>query len=202
MAAARRPPRRAPSAGADWDCRDWQNACRPSAGTSPPARTATAGGSWPSCRPRPEDNNDDRHRDRRRPRRDPRRVPPHPRVPKRSTPTLLVEAVRAAVAGDALISPQITVRLLRHLARPAPHRPAAGSSARPAPYSALTGRQIDVVGMIAAGRTNAEIAGALHLSHSTVKNYIAAIQDKLGTRNRVEIAAWAWDNGHATSQET
>ncbi|QXJ23371.1 response regulator transcription factor [Actinomadura graeca] len=120
---------------------------------------------------------------------------------KRSTPALLVEAVRAAVAGDALISPQITVRLLRHLARPAPTRPApAAPSAVSAPRVELTPRETGIVALIAAGRTNAEIAGELHLSHGTVKNYIAAIQTKLGTRNRVGIAAWAWDHGHATGQ--
>ncbi|MGP4024830.1 response regulator [Actinomadura sp. 3N407] len=121
---------------------------------------------------------------------------------KRSTPALLVEAVRAAVAGDALISPQITVRLLRHLARPAPSGPAAGPLPPSTPRTPLTGRETDIVRLVAAGRTNAEIAIALHLSHGTVKNYIAAIQAKLATRNRVGIAAWAWDNGHATRQDT
>ncbi|WP_067449791.1 response regulator [Actinomadura macra] len=121
---------------------------------------------------------------------------------KRSTPALLVEAVRAAVAGDALISPQITVRLLRHLARPAPRRPEATAATPPSlPPAALTRRETGIVALIAAGRTNTEIAGELHLSHGTVKNYIAAIQAKLGTRNRVGIAAWAWDNGHTTAQD-
>ncbi|MEV0616271.1 response regulator transcription factor [Nonomuraea sp. NPDC050404] len=110
---------------------------------------------------------------------------------KRSSPALLVEAVRAAVAGDALIGPQITVRLLRQLTRPAP----AGAVPGPEP---LTARQIDIVRGVAAGKTNAEIAAELFLSHGTVKNHLAAVQRRLGLRNRVAIATWAWDNGYAT----
>ncbi|MFB4319986.1 response regulator [Actinomadura sp. 21ATH] len=104
---------------------------------------------------------------------------------KRSGPALLVEAVRAAVAGDALISPQITVRLLRRLARPAAPRRTAGP---------LTPRETDIARGVAEGRTNAEIAASLHLAPGTVKNHLAAIQRKLGVRNRVGIAAWTWDN--------
>ncbi|MEO3753230.1 response regulator transcription factor [Streptomyces sp. B6B3] len=110
---------------------------------------------------------------------------------KRSGPALLTEAVRAAVAGDTLISPQITVRLLRRLAAPAPHRPG-----RPSP-EALTAREREIVAHVARGHTNAEIAQALGLSPGTVKNHLAAVQAKLGTRNRVEVAAWAWDTGEA-----
>jgi DNA-binding NarL/FixJ family response regulator len=120
---------------------------------------------------------------------------------KRSTPALLVEAVRAAVAGDALISPQITVRLLRHLAGCGmPPGSSPDGVAGGGPGVGLTERELDVVALVASGRTNAEIAGELHLSHGTVKNHIAAVQAKLGTRNRVGIAAWAWDNGHTTRQ--
>ncbi|WP_242884119.1 response regulator [Actinomadura litoris] len=104
---------------------------------------------------------------------------------KRSSPTLLVEAVRAAVAGDALISPQITVRMLSRLARPRPARPAA---------EPLTPRETDIARGVAAGQTNAEIAAALHLAPGTVKNHIATIQRKLNARNRVGIATWTWDH--------
>jgi DNA-binding NarL/FixJ family response regulator len=105
---------------------------------------------------------------------------------KRSSPALLVEAVRAAVAGDALISPSVTVRLLRHLT--------AGPAAGP---ERLTDREIEIVRVLAHGRTNAEIAAELFLAAGTVKNHVAAIQRKLGVRNRVGIAAWAWDTGIA-----
>ncbi|PRX47654.1 LuxR family two component transcriptional regulator [Prauserella shujinwangii] len=102
---------------------------------------------------------------------------------------LLIEAVRAAVRGDALVSPQITVRLLRHFAGEAPRR-----TAEP-PAEPLTSRELDVVRAAARGLTNTEIGTELYLSLSTVKTHLASVQSKIGARNRVEIAAWAWRNG-------
>jgi DNA-binding NarL/FixJ family response regulator len=115
---------------------------------------------------------------------------------KDSGPTLLAEAVRAAAAGDSLVSPSVTVRLLRHVtADPAPE-PVTAS--RPAPATEpLTDRELDVVRLVALGRTNAEIAAELYVSLSTVKTHLSSVQLKLAARNRVEIAAWAWQNGHA-----
>jgi DNA-binding NarL/FixJ family response regulator len=107
---------------------------------------------------------------------------------KDSGPTLLIEAVRAAAVGDALVSPSITVRLLEHLARP------RRTTARPG-VEPLTERELDVVRLVARGRTNQEVAGELFVSLSTVKTHLSSIQAKLGARNRVEIAAWAWESG-------
>ncbi|MFI7699982.1 response regulator [Nonomuraea sp. NPDC049480] len=105
---------------------------------------------------------------------------------KRSGPTLLIEAIRAAMNGDMLISPQLTVRLLRQ--HGLPHE---------TPNVVLTEREDDIVALVARGKTNAEIAAELFLSPGTVKNHIAAIQRKTGARNRVAIAAWAWATGRA-----
>ena len=58
----------------------------------------------------------------------------------------------------------------------------------------LSGRETEVVRAIARGRTNQEIAAELFISLSTVKSHVAGVQAKLGLRNRVEIAAWAWEN--------
>ena len=106
---------------------------------------------------------------------------------KDSGPALLVEAVRSAVAGDTLISPSITVRLLEHLTR-------KGAGTRQ-PREALTERETDVLLLLARGRANAEIAAELFISLGTVKTHVANIQKKLGVRNRVESAAWAWETG-------
>lgn len=111
---------------------------------------------------------------------------------KRSGPTLMVEAVRAAMAGDTLISPQLTTRLLRRLATH--EAPRAGAAAGGSP--ALTGRESAVAGLVAKGFGNAEIADELHLSIGTVKGHLVNIHRKLGLRNRVEIAIWAHTNGH------
>ncbi|MFD7643069.1 response regulator [Kitasatospora sp. NPDC059795] len=108
-------------------------------------------------------------------------------VLKGAAPALLIEAVRAAHAGDALISPSLTLRLLRGLApAPAPTPPG-----RP-PGRPLSARETEVVRAIARGRTNQEIAADLFITLSTVKSHLTAVQQKLGARNRVEIAAWAW----------
>ncbi|WP_307867752.1 response regulator transcription factor [Umezawaea beigongshangensis] len=111
---------------------------------------------------------------------------------KDAGPALLIEAVRAAARGDALISPQVTVRMLRHFTRPA-SRPSA------LPAQTLTQRELDVVREVARGLTNAEIAAALYLSLSTVKTHLASVQNKLEVRNRVEIASWAWRAGLLTT---
>jgi DNA-binding NarL/FixJ family response regulator len=102
---------------------------------------------------------------------------------KDSGPALLIEAVRAAVSGDALISPSITVRLLKHLSPPAPVGDDGG----------LSPRELDVVKLAARGLTNAEIAAELFISIGTVKTHLGNVQTKLNARGRVEIAAWAWE---------
>ncbi|MEW9551049.1 response regulator [Nonomuraea sp. NPDC050783] len=109
-------------------------------------------------------------------------------VLKDAGPALLVEAVRAASAGDALISPSITMRLLRHVTARW-----GGTARRPA--QPLSEREVEVVRAVAQGRTNQEIAAELFISLSTVKGHISGIQAKLGVRNRVGIASWAWENG-------
>ncbi|WTW93760.1 response regulator transcription factor [Streptomycetaceae bacterium NBC_01309] len=127
---------------------------------------------------------------------------------KRSGPTLLIEAVRAAMAGDTLISPQITVRLLSRLsaaqgpaeaaapATAAATRPAVPAAASPLPLP-LTERELEIARLVARGLTNAEIADALFISAGTAKTHIANIQAKLAARNRVGIAAWVWEHGLA-----
>ena len=102
---------------------------------------------------------------------------------------LLVEAVRAAAAGESLISPAITVRLLATLAQRREVSPPAGAT------ETLTPRELDVVQLVARGQTNAEVATALFISLGTVKAHLGSITTKLGARNRVEIAAWAWGTG-------
>lgn len=109
---------------------------------------------------------------------------------KDSGPALLVEAVRAAANGGSLVSPSITVRLLEHLAEP-PARPVQ-------PREPLTGRELDVVRLVARGRTNEEIAAELYVSLSTVKTHLGSVNRKLDTRNRVATAAWAWESGLMT----
>ena len=105
---------------------------------------------------------------------------------KDAGPELLVQAIHAAAAGDALIAPNVTRRLLATFADRAPAAPVQ-------PIDPLTEREEEVLVLVARGWTNAEIARELYVSLSTVKSHVASLMAKLGARNRVEIAMWAYD---------
>ncbi len=110
---------------------------------------------------------------------------------KDAGPELLGEAIRAATRGDSLISPSITRRLLSSFANSDRAQPPSQ------PIVPLTDREEQVLLTIARGRTNAEIAQELHISLSTVKTHIGSLMAKLGARNRVEVAMWAYETGRA-----
>ena len=100
---------------------------------------------------------------------------------------MLVQAIEAAAGGDALIAPSITARLLSAFAHSA-------DRAEPTqPAWPLTEREEEVLVTVARGRTNAEIAEELHISLSTVKAHLSSLVTKLETRNRVELAIWAFE---------
>jgi DNA-binding NarL/FixJ family response regulator len=112
-------------------------------------------------------------------------------VLKDAGPALLTQAIHAAANGDALIAPSVTTRLLRAFAD-------AGPAAPPRqPLDPLTDREEQVLTAVAGGRTNTEIATDLHITLSTVKTHIASLMAKLGARNRVEIAMWAYETRRA-----
>ncbi|MFD0206860.1 MULTISPECIES: response regulator [Saccharothrix] len=108
---------------------------------------------------------------------------------KDAGPALLTQAVHAAAEGDALIAPSVTARLLKTFAAGEP----AASPAQP--LEPLTDREEQVLATVARGRTNSEIAAELHITLSTVKTHVASLMTKLGARNRVEIALWAYETG-------
>ena len=109
---------------------------------------------------------------------------------KDAGPVLLAEAVRAAARGDALIDPNVTVRLIEAFA-------GAASPPPPPPSSPLTNREEAVLAGVARGLGNSEIGDELHVSLSTVKTHLGSIMAKLGVRNRVELAIWAHERGRS-----
>jgi DNA-binding NarL/FixJ family response regulator len=100
---------------------------------------------------------------------------------------MLSQAVHAAANGDALIAPSVTARLLETFASGGPSTP------RTQPIDPLTDREEEILAAVARGRTNNEIAGELFITLSTVKSHITSLMTKLGARNRVEIAMWAYE---------
>jgi len=112
---------------------------------------------------------------------------------KDAGPELLIQAIHAAADGDALIAPNVTVRLLAEFASPDRTRAPAQ------PRQPLTAREEEVLLAVASGRTNAEIAAELFISLSTVKTHLASLMAKLDARNRVEITMWAYETGRMQS---
>jgi DNA-binding NarL/FixJ family response regulator len=108
---------------------------------------------------------------------------------KDAGPELLSQAVHSAASGDALIAPSVTARLLSTFSELG--APSSASAAQP--LAPLTDREEEVLVTVALGRTNAEIADELSISLSTVKTHLASLMSKLGARNRVELAMWAYE---------
>src|SRR4029079_11273310 len=102
-------------------------------------------------------------------------------------PALLAHAVHGGANGDALIAPSVTTRLLGAFAATVPAAPPRQ------PVDPLTDREEQVLAAVARGRTNSEIAQELYITLSTVKTHITSLMAKLGARNRVEIAIWAYE---------
>jgi len=112
---------------------------------------------------------------------------------KDAGPELLVQAIRSAANGDALIAPSVTARLLAAFSGSRPDAPPAQ------PSEPLTAREEEVLARVAGGRTNAEIADELFISLSTAKTHLASLMSKLGARNRVELAMWAYETDRVKS---
>ncbi len=112
---------------------------------------------------------------------------------KDAGPELLSQAIRAAANGEALIAPNVTVRLLAAFADAPMGEPPTQ------PIEPLTAREEEVLLTVARGLTNAEISHDLYISLSTVKTHLASLMNKLGARNRVEIAMWAYETKRITT---
>ena len=112
---------------------------------------------------------------------------------KDTPPEQLADGIRAIAAGEALLAPTVTRRLIEEFARIGPSR-----RTRPAALDELTPRELEVLGLIARGMSNAEIADALVLSGTTVKTHVTRVLMKLGLRDRVQAVVLAYESGLVT----
>jgi DNA-binding NarL/FixJ family response regulator len=112
-------------------------------------------------------------------------------------PERLAEAVRVVAAGDALLAPAITRRLIEGFVR----RPAPGTRT-PTELSRLTERELDVLKLVARGLSNVEIASSLFVSEATVKTHVTHILAKLSLRDRVQAIVLAYESGLVQAGET
>jgi DNA-binding NarL/FixJ family response regulator len=109
---------------------------------------------------------------------------------KNSTPEKLIEAVQTIGRGDALLAPDVTRRVIERCAG----RSTSAPTASPA-LDELSGREREVLGLLARGMSNSEIARTLYVGEATVKSHVSKVLQKLGLRDRVHAVVFAYENG-------
>jgi DNA-binding NarL/FixJ family response regulator len=116
---------------------------------------------------------------------------------KDTLPEDLLSAIRVVAAGDALIAPAITRRLIEEFA----HRPAPSDASRK-PVAGLTEREVEVLGMVAKGLSNAELARELYMSPATAKTHVSRLLTKLQARDRAQLVVIAYETGVVVPRRT
>jgi len=111
---------------------------------------------------------------------------------KNAPPEELLHAVRVVAAGDALLAPSVTRRIIEQFAR-RPVRPELGTQ-----LESLTQREREVLTLLARGKSNAELAAELFVSEGTVKTHVSSLLAKLGLRDRVQAVVLAYESGLVT----
>lgn len=115
---------------------------------------------------------------------------------KNSSPEQLIEAVQVVARGDALLAPELTRRVIEAAARPSTTTaPVDLPAPAPAELESLTEREREVLGLLAEGRSNAEIAAVLWVGEATVKSHVSKVLQKLGLRDRVHAVVYAYEHG-------
>jgi DNA-binding NarL/FixJ family response regulator len=111
---------------------------------------------------------------------------------KDTSPVELVRAIRLVAAGDALLSPRVTRKLIREFAA----RPARGGGHSPHPRLAtLTAREREILGLVGGGLSNEEIAARLHISPATARTHVGRAMTKLSARDRAQLVVFAYQSG-------
>jgi DNA-binding NarL/FixJ family response regulator len=113
---------------------------------------------------------------------------------KDTLPTELLQAVRVAAGGEALLSPGVTKRLIAEFTA-TPPRPARAPA-----LDGLTPREREILVLVAGGLSNEEIARQVHISHTTAKTHVSRILTKLGARDRAQLVVMAYESGLVTAR--
>ncbi|MEU5090508.1 response regulator transcription factor [Streptomyces sp. NPDC021356] len=116
-------------------------------------------------------------------------------LPKDSSPEELVAAIRTVRSGEAAVAPRLLTRLISAYVRTGPAAPRDRRQAAPETVAGLTPREVEVWRLLATGLDNNEIARAMEISVSTVKNYITSVFDKLAVRDRAQAVIAAYESG-------
>jgi DNA-binding NarL/FixJ family response regulator len=116
---------------------------------------------------------------------------------KDTLPEDLLAAIRVVGAGDALIAPAITRRLIEEFA----HRPEPSEASRK-PIAELTDRELEVLGMVARGLSNSELAAELFMSPATAKTHVSRLLTKLHARDRAQLVMIAYETGIAVPRRS
>jgi DNA-binding NarL/FixJ family response regulator len=120
---------------------------------------------------------------------------------KNSTPEQLVEAVRVVASGDALLAPAVTRRVIERFGGADDAAADVDRRPRPAEVDDLTEREFEVLGLVAQGLSNAEIASRLYVGEATVKSHVSKVLQKLALRDRIQAVVYAYENGIAVPGE-
>ena len=112
-------------------------------------------------------------------------------LPKDTAPDDLLRAIRVVAAGEALLAPAVTRRLIEEFVRRSPH----ATPDLPPGFDQLTDRELEVLRAVAQGRSNAEIADDLVVSYATVKTHVSRLLMKLDTRDRAQLVVLAYESG-------
>ncbi|PZE65443.1 MULTISPECIES: response regulator transcription factor [unclassified Curtobacterium] len=122
---------------------------------------------------------------------------------KNASPERLIDAVLTVAAGDALLAPDVTRRVISRATASAAVQPSATSTATTATgddalaVAGLTERETEVLRLLARGLSNAEIAGELYVGDATVKTHVSNVLQKLALRDRIQAVVWAFEHGVA-----
>lgn len=114
---------------------------------------------------------------------------------KTAEPETLIDAVHALARGDALLSPEVTRRVISRFAAGAPPLRAEPTAEQADALDGLTDREAEVLQLLAKGQSNAEMASSLFLGEATVKTHVSNVLMKLGVRDRIHAVIWAYEHG-------